>query len=88
MTNAEEARTPALLDLLSKIEEHAHKLSNSVGCSMNLLVLQIREADDLAPERIIQAAALATQAAGTLQKLMWELHRVRSLVEATSSKCR
>lgn len=67
--------------LLAMIEEQTHELSNAIGGSMNLLVMQIREANEPPPDRVVQAAELAARATTALQKIMWNLGRLQALAD-------
>ncbi len=79
--NDESGPRPPLRVLLAEIEEQTHELSNTVGNSMNLLLCQIREADNDVPERVVQAAELSARATGKLHKLMWNLGRLHALMK-------
>ncbi len=62
---------------LARLEELAHELSNTVGGTMNHLILASTGPQELAVPRLEVAVENAMRATGTVQILMWELAALR-----------
>ncbi len=68
--------------LLVKLQEHVHELSNTVGMTMNYLILAATEDKDKLFDRLAAATEQAMRASGTLQMLMWDLKNLVTTLEA------
>jgi hypothetical protein len=69
----------SLQELVLRIAELTHEVSNRLGAASGLLIFHIRsESTQLMPEGLIQATDLVSRATGDLQRFMWELQTLRS----------
>jgi len=75
---------PTVLTGVSRLEELAHQLSNSVGLTMNSLILAATGDKDELFDRLVTATDQAMQSTGSLQMLMWELRELRCFLESAT----
>lgn len=74
--NIPDTPIPVRPEEFSKLLEFAHELSNSVGLTMNLLVVIPADLPQPAFDRLATAMEQATKATCTLRKLMWQLGEI------------
>jgi hypothetical protein len=68
-------------DLLQNIAESTHELSHMVTSTSCLLALYIRnETTRLVPDRVVEAAEVASRSVGELRKVMWNLGMLREIL--------
>jgi hypothetical protein len=68
-------------DLLLSIAESTHELSHMVTSTSCLLALYIRsETTRLVPDRVVEAAEVASRSVGELRKVMWNLGMLREIL--------
>ena len=68
-------------DLLRSIAESTHELSHMVTSTSCLLALYIRsETTRLVPDRVVEAAEVASRSVGELRKVMWNLGMLREIL--------
>lgn len=72
-------------DRLFQLNELTHELSNTVGMTVNYLLLASIGPSDAAFDDVMTAMELATKATSTLRMLMWQLGEIQRLAGLSDS---